>query len=223
MTGDDRHRFAVPHATGEFDGIDLASLDPNDEGDRRVLILAEHPELHRAIEAGLTEIHVQGSTINPALHLAMHEIVANQLWADDPSEVWQTATRLLGSGYERHEVLHTLASVVSDDVYRSLHDQQAPDPDKTKAALGSLPGLVGASARRTPSPTAREPRRTPRRRPNTKTSPIGPHAHSSSPSHHRSRAGNLSRWRSALPRTSTSEWSSPLRTMSSIALSMSVG
>jgi hypothetical protein len=140
MSGDDRRSFAVPRATGEFDGIDLALLDPDDEADRRMLILAEHPELHRALEAGLTEIHVQGRTINPALHLAMHEIVANQLWADDPPEVWQTASRLLASGYERHEVLHMLASVVSEDVYEILHDQRAPDPEKTKAALDALPG-----------------------------------------------------------------------------------
>jgi hypothetical protein len=139
MTGDDRRSFAVPRTTGEFDGIDLAFLDPNDKDDRRVLILAEHPELHRALEAGLTEIHVKGTTINPALHLAMHEIVANQLWADDPPETWHTASRLLASGYERHEVLHMLASVVSDDVYQILHDQKAPDLDKTRVALAALP------------------------------------------------------------------------------------
>ncbi len=39
-TGDDRRSFAVPRATGQFDGIDLAFLDPNDEADRRILILA---------------------------------------------------------------------------------------------------------------------------------------------------------------------------------------
>jgi hypothetical protein len=55
MTDDERRPFAVPPATGDFDGIDLAFLDPNQEDDRRTLILAEHPELHRAIEAGLTE------------------------------------------------------------------------------------------------------------------------------------------------------------------------
>src|SRR5437763_2719173 len=102
MSGDDRRSFAMPRATGEFDGIDLALLDPNDEDDRRVLILAEHPELHGAIEAGLTEVHMQGRTINPASHVAIHEIAANQPSADDPPEVWETATRLLASGYDRH-------------------------------------------------------------------------------------------------------------------------
>jgi hypothetical protein len=36
-------------------------------------------------------------------------------------------------------VLHMLASVVSDDAYQILHDQQSPDPDETRAALAALP------------------------------------------------------------------------------------
>jgi hypothetical protein len=40
MTDDERRSFAAPPATGEFDGIDLAFLDPNDEDDQRVLIPA---------------------------------------------------------------------------------------------------------------------------------------------------------------------------------------
>jgi hypothetical protein len=83
MSSEERRRFAVPAATGEFDEINLAYLDPADEDERRILILAEHPELHDAIEAGLDEIHQHGTTINPELHIAMHEIVANQLWHDD--------------------------------------------------------------------------------------------------------------------------------------------
>jgi hypothetical protein len=46
LHGDDRvARPSERVVTGEFDGIDLAYLDPNDEDDRRMLILAEHPEL----------------------------------------------------------------------------------------------------------------------------------------------------------------------------------
>jgi hypothetical protein len=59
-------------------------------------------------------------TVNPVLHIAMHEIVANQLWANDPPEMWETAARLLAAGYERHEVLHMLASVVSDELFEAL-------------------------------------------------------------------------------------------------------
>ena len=103
------------------------------------MILAEHPEFHRAVEAGRSEVHVKGTTINPDLHLATHEIVANQLWADDPPEVWQTARRLLAAGYERHEVLHMLGSVVSGDIYDALRNDRPPDLDKIRAALAALP------------------------------------------------------------------------------------
>jgi Domain of unknown function (DUF1841) len=139
MPSEERRRFAVPAATGEFDEIDLAYLDPADEDERRILILAEHPELYDAIEAGLDEIHQHGTTINPTLHIAMHEIVANQLWDDDPPEVWHTAQRLLNAGYERHEVLHMLASVNSDAVYDALHDEKPADLDAMRAALAALP------------------------------------------------------------------------------------
>src|SRR6267378_5094630 len=139
MTDDERHRFAVPPAAGEVDGIDLAFLDPNEEDDRRILILAEHPELHTAIENDRSEIHTKGTAISPHLHLVMHEIVANQLWAHDPPEVWQTAQRLIEAGYERHEVLHMLGSVVAEDVYAALRDKLLPDLEKTRAALAALP------------------------------------------------------------------------------------
>lgn len=84
MTDDERHRFAAPPATGELDGIDLGFLNPDDEDDRRTLILAEHPELHAAIENDRSEIHTNGTTISPALHLAMHEIGAANRMASGP-------------------------------------------------------------------------------------------------------------------------------------------
>jgi len=59
--------------------------------------------------------------------------------ADEPPEMWQTATRLTDAGYERHEVLHMLASVVSEDVYAALHDNQPHNPARTRAALAALP------------------------------------------------------------------------------------
>lgn len=139
VTDVERRKFAVPKATGEFDDIDLAYLDPGDPDDRHVLILAEHSELHRAIESGRREIHVGGETINPTMHITMHEVVANQLWDDNPPEVWQTARRLLDAGYERHEVLHMLASVVAGDVFDALKHNAPYDPEKTRAALAALP------------------------------------------------------------------------------------
>jgi uncharacterized protein DUF1841 len=116
---DERRLFAVPALSGQFDGIELSFLDPDDEHDRTILVLAEHPELRSAIESGRDKIHHHGRVVNPQLHLAMHEIVANQLLANEPPEMWDTAKRLTGAGYERHEVLHMLASIGRCCVVRS--------------------------------------------------------------------------------------------------------
>jgi hypothetical protein len=142
---EERRAFAVPPATGEVDGIDLALLDPSDPDERRLLIEAEHPELREALERD-EEILVGGEPMNPRLHITMHEIVANQLWNDDPPEVWQTAQRLLADGYERHEVLHMLASVVSTDMWAMLARGAEVDRNRYVAALDKLPASYFALA-----------------------------------------------------------------------------
>jgi hypothetical protein len=78
------------------------------------VIRHEHPEFVDALEDDLDEIDLGYGPLNPRLHLAMHEIVATQLWDGDPPEVWETAVRLRDAEYERHEVLHMLGRPVSD-------------------------------------------------------------------------------------------------------------
>jgi hypothetical protein len=69
----------------------------------------------------------------------MHEIVANQLWADDPPETWPTARRLMALGYARHEILHMLGSVVSGEAWRTMQYKEPFDPDRFRAGLEALP------------------------------------------------------------------------------------
>lgn len=139
VNDEERRQFAVLVAEGEMDGIDLAVLDPADENERRLLIEAEHPELRRALKEGRREIRIGRDIINPVLHIVMHEIVANQLWADDPPEVWATAQRLLADGYDRHEVLHMVASVVAGEVFEIMRQEQPHDIERVRQALGALP------------------------------------------------------------------------------------
>ena len=136
---EERQRFAVLPAEGHIDGIDLALLDPADEDERRLLIESEHPELRRALTER-REIRVGRDIFNPVLHIATHEIVANQLWVDDPPEVWVTAQRLLADGYDRHDVLHMLASVVAGEVFEILGHEQSHDIERVRRALAALPG-----------------------------------------------------------------------------------
>ena len=98
----------------------------------------------------------------------MHEIVAERLWADDPPEAWPTAQRLSALGYDRHEVLHMLMSVLSDELYRAVQGSASgpQDPDQAAVALAALPGSWEAQREVTPTNRAerRAQQRTRRRR-----------------------------------------------------------
>jgi hypothetical protein len=139
--------------SGIVDGINLALLDSADPDERRLLIEAEHPRLRQALRDDVDEIVVDGQVMNPRLHIALHEIVAERLWADEPPETWATAQRLSALGYDRHEVLHMLMSVLSDDLHQAM---QAPgsapqDPEAARAALAALPGSWEAQRKRPPT------------------------------------------------------------------------
>jgi tetratricopeptide (TPR) repeat protein len=148
-----RRAFAAPPAEGTLHGLDLGLLDPADPDERRLLLEAEHPELLDALEAGTEVEGPDGEPMSPELHLAMHEVVAQQLWDDDPPETWETARRLLAEGYDRHEVLHMLASAVSGETWRMLQQGEPFDHDRFVRALAALPGSW--EAERPPPPRGR--------------------------------------------------------------------
>ena len=76
--------------------------------------------------------------VNPRLHIAIHEVVANQLWEDDPAEAWRAAKRLRDAGVDRHNILHQLGRVVTDHLHGALTNQQAVDPAAYRQALDAL-------------------------------------------------------------------------------------
>jgi hypothetical protein len=134
----DRERrlaFAIPPIEQQPDDIDPKLLDPADPGDRAMLIRLAHPELDTEQETMV----LGGREINPRLHLTLHEIVANQLAADQPPEVWSTARRLRRLGYSRHEILHMLGGAMSTHIWEALHNQRAYDLNEHRAALAALP------------------------------------------------------------------------------------
>lgn len=135
---DQRRRFvADPDVLAEF-GVAIEQL--SDPDIRSLVIRHEHPEFEEALNEGRGEIEGPGGPMNPRLHLTMHGIVATQLWDDSPPEVWDTTVRLLEGGYERHEILHMLGRLVSDQVWEALHEERPYDRERHVAALRALPG-----------------------------------------------------------------------------------
>jgi hypothetical protein len=91
------------------------------------------------------EVGIGGKPVSPRLHLSMHEIVANQLWDDEPPQPRQTARRLLALGYERHDVPHMLGSVVAGEVWARQARGHPFDRARFAEALDALPSSWGGS------------------------------------------------------------------------------
>ena len=135
----DRRSWAVPPAHGIYQELDLQLLDPAEEDERALLMEALHPEFADALQ-GDDDVIIDGEPVSPRLHVAMHQVVANQLLADDPPETWQTVQRLAGRGYDWHNIMHMIASLVAEDVYGVLKDHRKPDPAAYAQRLNELPG-----------------------------------------------------------------------------------
>jgi hypothetical protein len=135
----DRRSWAIPSGHGTYQGLDLELLDPDDENELMFLIEARHTEFEDALRSN-EEVIVDGEPFSPRLHIAMHQVVANQLLADDPPETWQTVQRLIGLGYDWHNVMHMIAALVSEDVYRAMKEHRQFDPGDYARRLNELPG-----------------------------------------------------------------------------------
>jgi hypothetical protein len=129
---DRRLAFAIPPLP---DPDDAAGLDPADPDDRALLIREAHPELDTERQT----VTIDGSEMNPRLHLMVHEIIATQLANDDPPQVWATAQRLRRLGYGRHEILHMLSAAMAPQLWAAMRDQRDYDLEQHRSALAALP------------------------------------------------------------------------------------
>jgi hypothetical protein len=96
---------------------------PPDE-EERALIVAEEMRARR---------------VSRRLH-AVHEVLANQLWRDDPTQLWPAAQRLRDAGLSREQILDRLADVLADHlgkVIRAAPDQ-VPGLERYTQALDAL-------------------------------------------------------------------------------------
>ena len=129
----------MPPGHGTYQGLDLELLDPSDEDELTFLIEAQHTEFQAALRND-EEMIVGGEPFSPRLHVTMHQIVANQLLADDPPQTWQTVQRLAGLGYDWHNIMHMIAALVSDDLYHAMSEHRHLDPGDYTRRLNELPG-----------------------------------------------------------------------------------
>lgn len=132
----DRRVFTMPYYGTTIRGEDFDRLNPADPDERGLLIEGEHPEYHDALADPVGKDEVDG--VNPRLHLAMHEMIANQLWDNDPPEAWQAAQRLRELAMDRHDILHELAAVATEHLHPALVRREPFDLDAYRQALNDL-------------------------------------------------------------------------------------
>lgn len=132
----DRRTFVMPHRSATISGERFDWLDPADPDERSLLIQAEHPEFEEYLADSSWQGEIDGT--NPRFHLTMHEVIANQLWADEPPEAWQAAKRLRAQGVERHDILHELAGIMAEHMQPTLLRGEPFDEDAYRRALADL-------------------------------------------------------------------------------------
>ncbi|MCX4596496.1 hypothetical protein OG819_44685 [Streptomyces sp. NBC_01549] len=114
----DRRIFAVPEpghrwVPRDIDSDEVDDLDPADEEERALIVQEE----------------MRARKVPRRLH-PVHEVLANQLWLDNPAQLWPAAQRLRDAGLSREQVLDRLADVLSGHLNQVL-----------RAAPGQAPGL----------------------------------------------------------------------------------
>ena len=136
----DRRSWAVPPGHGSYQDLDLERLDPDNEDERTFLLEAQHLDMAEALERHEEMTGADGEPFNPRLHVTLHQVVANQILADDPPETWQTVQRLAGLGYDWHNVMHLIMGPVTEAVWNTLAEKRPFDRADYLRRLAELPG-----------------------------------------------------------------------------------
>ena len=136
----DRRSWAVPPGHGSYRDLDLERLDPDDEDERTFLLEAQHLDMAEALERHEEMTGAGGEPFNPQLHVTLHQVIANQILADDPPETWQTVQRLAGLGYDWHNVMHLIMGPVTEAVWSALAEKRPFDRADYLRRLAELPG-----------------------------------------------------------------------------------
>ncbi|HVW40439.1 MAG TPA: hypothetical protein VHC18_03720 [Amycolatopsis sp.] len=125
-----RRQFAIPSVYTEIVGEEI-ELDPADSEQRRLLVIGEHPDF----QDSLAEDDLDEATF---LLVASHTTVADQLWDNDPPQVWEAARRLIDAGLERDEIIGQLARTLEALLETGEGDSLEFDLDEYVRALSEL-------------------------------------------------------------------------------------
>ena len=62
---------------------------------------------------------------NPVLHITIHQIIENQIAANDPPETAKILQLLIQQGLSRHEAIHQIGTLLAKDIFEAAKSDQA--------------------------------------------------------------------------------------------------
>ena len=111
------------------------SYDPNRGPDREVWLSLDEDERLDAVLRYHQRIRFRVGNVR--LHAAVHAIVENQL-AEGVASVTAALDRLMSEGLDRHEAIHAIGAVATEQIYHTLKGSRpfdAAEYDRRLAAL----------------------------------------------------------------------------------------
>jgi hypothetical protein len=121
----------------------LAQLGAKQEGEKAVTaqILKQHPEYFDVWDQANTlpsDEEILRDGVNPFAHVAIHQTVEKQIADRDPPQVAQTLDALMLAGYERHDAIHAIGTLVSDAMFETMKTGHPFDESGYTEALREL-------------------------------------------------------------------------------------
>ncbi len=95
------------------------------------------PELREELQ-DLDARRREGEDVSPQMHLEIHNVVENQVAADDPPGIRSFFDRTVAAAGSRHEAVHLVGLAVSDEMYQMMTGSADFDPDRYFRRLEEL-------------------------------------------------------------------------------------
>lgn len=109
--------------------MDQAGIPLEGEQASMAKAMRQHPEyadIFMRLDE-LSEAEIERDGVNPVLHVQLHAVVENQIAQRDPAEVREIVKALMRQGYSRHEAIHAVANVLTEEMFSILQDKRMFD------------------------------------------------------------------------------------------------
>lgn len=121
----------------------LAQIGAELEGEEAVTaeVLKQHPEYFDIWEQAGTlppDEEVLHDGANPFVHIAVHQTVENQIADLNPPQTAETLKALIRAGYDRHEAVHAIGSLVAEEMFEIMKNNRPFDQTRYVEALREL-------------------------------------------------------------------------------------